>query len=562
MQPKKITIPPSDNARASALSKELNISKVLAQLLINRGIKNAASAEKFLNIKLADFSDPFLLGQMKQAVGIIQKHLKDKNKIMIFGDYDADGITSVAVLKNTFRKMGADVLHYLPHRVKEGYGLAKDILNICRENRVRLLITADCGTANLKEIGQLRSAGIEVVITDHHEPSAHGLPDASALINPKVGANAAESKDLAGVGVSFKLCQALTRDYLEEELDLVCLGTIADVVSLTGENRIIAKLGLAKLGATKKAGLKALIESSRIQNKKITSIFVSYILGPRLNASGRMDTPDLALRLLLTEDMNEAGELAKMLETLNRQRQQVEGKIIQEAESLIASEVNFKDHRVIVVGANGWHKGVLGVVASKLADKFYRPTVVLSLDDGLCRGSGRSIKNFHLFEALKDCTELLHGFGGHAHAVGLTITKENIKHFREKINQHAWKKLTFEDLLPDLDVDMELSLADIKDEVIAELELLAPHGCGNPEPLFYTRGLKLKGRPQTLARDTLKFWVTDGKKSVQAIGFGMSGLAESLLNAPSFNLVYTPRFDSWQSTTSIIFEVKDIFCEG
>jgi len=562
MQPKKITIPQSDTAQASALSRELNMSLILAQLLINRGIKTAAQAEKFLNAKLSNFTDPFLLGQMKQAVGIIQKHLKDKNKIMVFGDYDADGITSVAVLKNTFKKMGQDVLHYLPHRVKEGYGLAKNILDICRQNQVRLLITADCGTANVKEVGQLRQAGIEVVITDHHQPSGSGLPDASALINPKVNGNMPEFNDLAGVGVSFKLCQALTRDYLEDDLDLVCLGTIADVVALTGENRIIAKLGLAKLGATKKAGLRALIESSRIQNKKITSTFISYILAPRLNASGRMDTPESALRLLLTEDMAQANELAKALETLNRQRQQVESKIIQEAESMIASEVNFKDHRVIVVAAHGWHKGVLGVVASKLADRFYRPTVVISLDEDICRGSGRSIKNFHLFDALKDCAEFLYGFGGHAHAVGLSITKENIQHFRKKINQYAWEKLAFEDLLPDLGVDMELGLSDLREEVIAELELLSPHGAGNPEPLFYTRGLKLKGQPQVLARDTLKFWVTDGKKSVQAIGFGMSRMAESLLNAPSFNLVYTPRFDSWQATTSIILEAKDIFCEG
>ncbi|MDP2941856.1 MAG: DHHA1 domain-containing protein, partial [Candidatus Omnitrophota bacterium] len=303
----------------------------------------------------------------------------------------------------------------------------------------------------------------------------------------------------------------------------------------------------------------ALIENAGIQKKKFTSTFVSFILAPRINASGRMDSAEASLKLLLSQDGEEAGELAKVLEGHNRQRQKVEGKILQEAEDIINKEVNFKEHKIIVVAKDNWHCGVLGIVASKIADRFYRPAIVISSGEGLCRGSARSIRNFHLFQALVDCRGFLSSFGGHAHAAGLVITKNNIAGFRESINRIAQERLLLEDLLPGLDIDLELGLDELSEEVIRELEGLEPFGAGNPEPLFYTRGLKLKSRPQVLARETLKFWITNGTVTYQAIGFGLSPLKESLEQADSFDLVYTPRMDEWRSEAEVILEAREIF---
>ncbi|MFA5155825.1 MAG: single-stranded-DNA-specific exonuclease RecJ [Candidatus Omnitrophota bacterium] len=551
------------NAHVQAiLCKEMGISRVLAQLLVNRGISSCHEAEKFLNIKLSDLRDPYSFGDMRRAVEIIRQAAKNKDKTMVFGDYDVDGITSVALLKNTLAKIGINALHYIPHRIKEGYGLTKNILHTAKEKGVKLLITADCGTSGIQQVGELRNAGIEVIITDHHEPSGVHLPPASAMINPKIKDCSYGFRELAGVGVAYKLCQALSGSDLIDDLDIVSLGTIADVVPLKDENRVIAKFGLARLSGTRRPGLKALIETSRMRNKKMNSTFVAYILGPRINASGRMDTSDAALRLLTTLEENEAGELAKFLEKLNRDRQKIEAEILGEAFSLIEKEVNFKDHKIIVVAGEGWHQGVLGIVASKVADKFYRPTIVISLSDGLCKGSGRSIKNFHLFEALLECRELLNNFGGHSHAVGLNIHRDKLHGFKQKINDFAKETLKLEDLLPSMEIDMELALSDLTDEMVAELEMLEPFGTGNAQPLFISRNLTLKGIPQILGKDTIKFWVSDGSHTYQAIGFGKAALRESMVNSASFDLVYTPRFDTWQDSTSILLEVEDIFCRG
>ena len=430
---KKLNLPAPDTRLQDALHKELGISRILAQLLINRGISSAAEAEKFLNIKLSDLRDPYSFVDMRAAVAIVRQAAKNKDKVMVFGDYDVDGITSVALLKDTLLKLGIHALHYIPHRIKEGYGLTKNITHIAKEKGVKLLITADCGTSGIQQVKELRSAGVDVIVTDHHEPSGTMLPGASALINPKIKGCGYGFGELAGVGVAYKLCQALSGSDLCDELDIVSLGTIADVVPLKDENRVIAKFGLSRLSGTKRPGLKALIETSRIKNKKINSTFVAYILGPRINASGRMDTSDAALKLLTTLQDAEALELAKLLEKLNRDRQKIEAEILGEAFSLVDKEVNFKDHKVIVVAGEKWHQGILGIVASKVADRFYRPTIVISLSDGVCKGSGRSIKSFHLFKALLECREFLENFGGHSHAVGLNIHRDKLQGFREKI---------------------------------------------------------------------------------------------------------------------------------
>jgi len=556
---KILKIAPVNISLRDSLNRQLGISKILSQILVNRGIKTKEEAGKFLNAKLDHLLDPYTFSDMHKAVGLIKKAAKHKEKVMVFGDYDVDGITSTALLKLALSKMGLDAIYYIPHRIKEGYGLNKNILHFIQQKNVKLLITADCGVSNYEEISELRRHKIEVVVTDHHEPADTQLPPASSIINPKLKGSDYKYRDLAGVGVAYKLCQAMTNEKLFEDLDLVSLGTIADVVPLTGENRIIAKEGLARLSQTKRVGLKALMESSGIKDKRITATFVSFILGPRLNASGRMDSAEVALNLLMSEEEEEAKNFARIIEAHNRQRQKIEGKILEEAQGLIDKEINFKDHKIIVIAKEDWHPGVLGIVASKLAERFYRPTIVISLDHDLCRGSGRSIKNFHLFQALSECRDLLETFGGHAHAAGLVITKDSIDDFKKNINRLAKERLLLEDLLPSLDIDMELALSDLNEDIVAELEALEPFGTANPEPLFYTRNLRLKGQPQVLARNTLKFWVSDGDITYQAIGFGLGGFQESLVNADSFDLVYSPRIDDWQDEESVILEIKDIF---
>lgn len=557
---KILNIAPANAHLQDTFSQQLGISKITAQLLLNRGIQNISEAQEFLDAKLEHLLDPFSFSDMRLAVDFIKKSAKNKEKVMVYSDYDVDGITSLVLLKSTLSKVGADVMHYIPHRIKEGYGLSKTIAKTAKEKNIKLLITADCGTNSLSPIKELRRQRIEVIVTDHHEPGSSDTTNyASAVINPKLATSGYKYRDLAGVGVAYKLCQALSGELLHEDLDLVSLGTIADSVPLTGENRIIAKEGLTRISRTERLGLKTLMQTSGIKNKKISPDYVSFILGPRINASGRLGTAETALNLLMSQKVEEAQMLAKIMETHNRQRQKIESEILKEAQELINKEINFKEHKVMVVAKEGWHLGVLGIVAAKLADRFYRPAILISLNDGLCRGSGRSIKNFHLFNGLLECSELLDNFGGHQQAIGMVIPANNIEEFKNKINNFAKRSLRLEDLIPSLDIDMLLDLFDLNEEFIRELEKLEPFGAGNPEPLFYTRNLKLKGQPHLFSNETLKFWVTDGELTYPAIGFGMGNLKESLGAADGFDLVYTPRIDSWQGYESLLLEVKEIF---
>ncbi|MDD3274445.1 MAG: single-stranded-DNA-specific exonuclease RecJ [Candidatus Omnitrophica bacterium] len=541
------------------LVRELGISRILAQILINRRITAPDAARSFLKASLGDLSGPQLFSDMPKAVGLVRKSVDRGEKIMVFGDYDVDGITSTVLLKNTLAGIGADVAYRIPHRVKEGYGLNPETVRMAVENRVKLVITADCGIANHREIAALRRENIDVVVTDHHEPQDNSLPAASCIINPKTKHSGYPYRDLAGVGVSYRFAQALAGSLLKEDLDLVTLGTIADSVPLTGENRIMVKEGLACLPQTARAGLRVLIDKAGIGNKKFNATYVSFIIAPRLNAPGRLDHAELSLKLLSSQDAAEAAKLAEELETFNRQRQKVESKILEEAEDLINRQVNFKKDKVIVIAKEDWHQGVLGIVASKLVDRFYRPAVVISLTDNLCKGSARSIRNFHLFDALMASKDLLNSFGGHAHAAGITITRDNIDEFRKSINKLASDRLKLEDLFPTRDIDLEVPLGDLNASLCRELEGLEPFGMANPEPLFYSRNLKLKSQLRLLNRGTLKFWVTDGAFTFEAIAFGMSQLKESLIKAESFDLIYTPKIDSWRGEESIILEVKDIF---
>jgi single-stranded-DNA-specific exonuclease len=555
----KVSIPEVDPEQCRELSAALRAPEEFARVLLNRGISTADAAGRFLNPVLEDLHDPFLFTQMRGAVSAVKRAIQKQEHILVYGDYDVDGVTSLAVMMSALRSCGAKCSHFIPHRLRDGYGLNKNIVSIAKERGAGMVITVDCGTGSPEPVQALRDAGIGVVITDHHEPSGKnaGLA-AQAVINPKVPDSGYPFRDLAGVGVAYKFCQALLGGDMHDLLDIVALGTIADSVPLLGENRIIAGEGLKRILSTRRVGLKSLLESSRLKKRSPNAELVSFILGPRLNAGGRIDSAETAFQLLISDNEAQAKELAAELESLNRQRQRIESAMFEEARELISTDPGHKDRTVLVVAKEGWHLGVIGIVASKLAEQFYRPVIMISKNGGVCRGSGRSIKDFHLFESLCACGDLLDNFGGHQHAVGMSIQQENISEFRDRINRFAGKNVPVDNFIPSVEADAMIPLSAISEQLLRLLERMSPFGEGNPKPYFYTSGLRLKGGLRILSRDTLKFWVTDGTTTFQAIGFGLGGMAGDLSAAGSFGMVYHPRIDSWLGQESVILEIEEI----
>jgi single-stranded-DNA-specific exonuclease len=560
MPPKILNIAVPSPGLCASLSQSLRISPLTAQVLVNRGIHTPEQGREFLDPRLSALNDPFSFREMPLAVNFLKKAAREKLPALIFSDYDVDGVTSVAVLGAALKRMGIPVSHYIPHRVKEGYGLNAGVIGLVKRSGARLVVTADCGTNSTAIIAELRGQGVEVIVTDHHEASFSGDHPASAVLNPKVPGERYPFRELAGVAVAFKLAQAATGENLAGDLDLVALGTIADSVPLTGENRIFAKEGMARIAGTLRPGLASLIEVSGIAGRQIDTECISFMLAPRINASGRMDSAEKSLRLLMASDTEEARALAQELDQCNRLRQKTEAKMLEEAQAIIDREVNFKDHKVIVVAKEGWHAGCLGIVASKLADRFYRPAIMITLDgSGGCRGSGRSVGNFHLFAGLNHCSSLLADFGGHEHAVGMSIMPENIAEFRERLNRFAFEKLRAGDLIPSLEIDMEVRLGDLDQGFCAEMERLEPFGEGNQEPLFYSRGLSVKGQSRVMGRQALKFWVTDGSCTLPAIAFGMGPLKGSLDSSRELEIAFRPKIDRWQGRESLVLEIKEVF---
>ncbi|MEW6009117.1 MAG: single-stranded-DNA-specific exonuclease RecJ [Candidatus Omnitrophota bacterium] len=547
----------SDREVIAKLEKELGLGPLIALLLSNRKIQDIKEAEIFLKAQMCHLRTADSLKGVKEAVKRIKKAKDKKEKVFIFGDYDVDGICACALLSSTLGKLGLKTISYLPHRVEEGYGINMKALEAVRKAKAKLFISVDCGITSFKEIDKLRKFKIDSIIIDHHEPKTTGLPKANVIINPK---SQGEDffYDLTAVGLVFKLCQALLGAAADEDLDLVALGTICDVASLLGENRILVKEGLKKLDESKRAGILALKEVAGIKDKPVSVGLVGFVLGPRLNAMGRIDSALSSLRLLTTDDLDEAKLLAKSLDETNRRRQKIEEKILQEALIKIEREVNFKEHSIIVVGGIDWHPGVVGIVAAKLADKYWRPTFVLGLEKDVYRGSGRSVNNFHLFEALSECDSLLETYGGHRAAAGLTVQKDNLEKFKTHINAVAKKRVDLKDLVPILKIDAQVPLSTWQDlTVLEEVENLAPFGVGNQRPVFCSRNLFLKSTPSCVGRNTLRLWVSDGTLTVKAIGFGMADYAALLKEGSKVDLAYCVSLDTWQEPT-VQLEIKDL----
>ncbi len=549
-----------DSIIQDRLAKALSISPIIAQLLVNRNIRRVEDAEFFLNPSLLNLHDPFLMKSMAQAVARIKKAIRGKEKILVYGDYDVDGISATALLSAVLKRLKADVDTFIPSRLEDGYGLSEHNINSIHKKGVELIITVDCGITAVAEVEILSSFGIDIVITDHHAP-ANKLPDTDIILNPLQEGCSYPDKNLAGVGVAFKLASGLLGkddNWLYQQLDLVSLGTVADVVPLIGENRILVKNGLSEITHTKKAGLRALVEESYLKGKEITSYHVGYILAPRINAAGRLGKPEASLDLLLTDNPKQASELAKMLTKENRNRQKMEDVVLRQAMARIETEVDFTRQRVIVLEGENWHKGIIGIVASRIVDRFYRPTVMISMDGDEGRGSCRSIRNFNLVNALSECSDLLKRYGGHKNAAGLTIDKASLNGFKEKMNLIANERISDECLIPSIKIDTEISISSLNKDLLEDLDSLGPFGFGNPRPVFSSQNLSIRNVPQILRRSTLKMWVTDGNITAEAVGFNM---ADSLPSDPlkqRIDLAYSCDLNTYKGITSITLQIKDM----
>jgi single-stranded-DNA-specific exonuclease len=544
----------------NAISASLNISKVTAQLLVNRGIRTIEAASEFLTSSLSYCHDPFLFKGMDRAVSRIRKAITNKEKILVYGDYDVDGMTAVAVLYSALRNLGANVENYIPNRLEEGYGLNIAAMKLAHKNGFNLVITVDCGITSFKEIEYAAALNMDVIVTDHHEVIENRVPAAYAVINPMQEDCPYPFKHLAGVGIAYKLVKALydgTPFFAEDFLDLVSLGTVADVAPLIGENRILTKYGLSELNSRGHVGLKALMDVAGLDGKDISSGHIGFALGPRINAMGRTGSPMKALELLLTDDPIMAKELAQTLNTENRNRQKIEARILEEALAKVDREVNFKHHKVIVLASENWHPGVIGIVASRIADRFYRPAILISLDGKFGKGSGRSIESFHLFEYLLRCKDCLVGFGGHEAACGVTIAKDRIDEFRDMINAQAAKDVDEKVFSSKLEIDMDIPLNALSKDVIGEIEKLAPFGTDNPRPVLTSRNLIVKDGPRQIGKNGFKIWVTDDHITCEAVSFGRNNITVPVLGS-NLSLAYVPSINDWQGVQSIQLELKDI----
>jgi len=547
------------------LEEELKLSPLLAQLLINRGLTQVDEIKRFFSASLNDLAHPFLMKDIKKAAIRIIQAIYRQEKICIFGDYDVDGITGTAILKLFFDSIGANSFFYIPDRLSEGYGLNFSALREIRSAGAGLIVTVDCGISDYEEVQFARELGMEVIITDHHEVPEK-IPPAYAVINPKQKECQFPSKHLAGVGVAFYLIIIL-RKLLREEgfwtsqqppnlrdyLDLVALGTVADIAPLKGENRIFVKQGLEVLGKTTRVGLQALKRVSGIENGLLTPDLISYRLAPRINVCGRLGQANKAVKLLITKDHQEAEKIAQELDEENRKRQQIENNIFKEACQLI--EESGGNQRVLVLASSDWHPGVIGISASRLVEKYFRPTILIALEGNFGHGSARSIEAFHIYNGLKECQELLEKFGGHEYAAGLRIAKDNIPLLREKLNYLAGAILKPEDFVPKLYIDAKVNLNQINEVLIEEIQSLAPFGTDNPEPVFVSEVLSVNS-PQIVGNGHLKLRLGNHLIDVEAIGFGMGQLLPE--SGSQVRVVFIPEINQWQGVRNLRIKLKDI----
>lgn len=557
----------SPSPRASQLAQETGITLLQAQLLLNRGISDSAAATSFLKPRLNNLLDPMLLKDMDTGVEMIVRAIKEQESILIYGDYDADGVTATALLLNFFSSLDIPVSFYIPNRLTEGYGLNRAAVEKISKDGVGLMITVDCGIANRKEIELATRGGMKVVVTDHHQVPEDFEPICPA-INPHRPDSSFPFKNLAGVGLAFFLAIAVRTALreggwfkdrpepdLRQYLDLAALGTMADMVPLRDQNRILVKSAIDWMKISPRPGIKAIHGIGAQDTSRITPYDLAFRLAPRLNAPGRLGHAEMGIHLLTTDDTSIARDLARQLNTMNGQRQAIEQRILQEIEKIIMSMEDLEHRRTLVLSGNGWHRGVLGIVASRLVDKFHRPTLVSSIENGMAVGSGRSIDGFNLHKALSRLGHLFERFGGHYHAVGFALDAANFQVLAKELESLARETLREDDLIPTVEIDGELTISDLTLETMNQVESLSPFGAGNPEPIFYTDSLEVMDS-WVVGKRHLKLKVKQGSSVMEAIGFGLS--ERHPLQGEVIKMVFTPMRDQWQGYERIQLRIIDL----
>ncbi|VBB06043.1 bacterial recj exonuclease [Lucifera butyrica] len=544
------------------LAAALEISPVVAQILINRGIADEPAAKRFLFAGMEELGDPFQLKDVRKAVERIAAAMARQEKITVYGDYDVDGISASALLYQVLRRLGANVEYYIPERQSEGYGLNEGALEHLQQTGTGLVITVDCGISGNAEVRAV-AGRLDIIITDHHQPPPE-LPPAYAVINPKQKDCPYPEKNLAGVGVAFKLCQALWQFFygqgaiLADYFDLVALGTVADIVPLTGENRILVRVGIEQLKSSPNTGLKALLTVCDLRPDQLDAGKIGFVLAPRLNAAGRLQHAAVGVELLITENTTKALELAHNLNEENGKRQTIEKEILQQAESLLSKQ-DMEQEKVIVLAGENWHPGVIGIVASRLVDKYYRPVVMISSKEGIGKGSCRSIPAFDMVAALEQCRDLLLQFGGHRQAAGLSVEASNIQALHDRLNAIAQQSLSEADYVPVLHIDALLTLPEINNAFIEQLACLAPYGMGNPGPVFACNHLVLAGI-RKIGQDGkhLKLQVRTAGTAGEAVAWNMGEAAEGFCLNEKINLAFIPEINEWQGQSNIQLCARDI----
>ncbi|MFT0799943.1 single-stranded-DNA-specific exonuclease RecJ [Bacillus swezeyi] len=546
-----------DKEKVEQLAEQLGITPLAASLLTMRGYDTAGKATSFLYGKDAVFHDPYLLKDMEKAVRRIKQAISEDEQIMIYGDYDADGVTSTTVLLQILKKYAAQVDFYIPDRFKEGYGPNEAAFRQIKEEGYSLIVTVDTGIAAVHEAEVAKELGIDLIITDHHEPGPV-LPDAYAIIHPKQPGCSYPFKELAGVGVAFKLAHALNTDIPEDLLDLCAIGTIADLVPLHDENRLMAKLGMVQFRKTNRPGLRALTKIAGAEIQSANEETIGFQIAPRINAVGRIDQADPAVHLLNTEDDMEAEELAEEINALNKERQKIVNEMTEEAVQMV--EEQDLDQPVIVAARPGWNPGVVGIVASKLVERYYRPAIVLGIDEekGIAKGSARSIKGFDLFQNLSECRDILPHFGGHPMAAGMTLSQDDVSSLRERINRQAEAVLTAEDFIPVQEVDLCCRLEEITVDSIAEMNMLAPFGTGNPKPFVLVSDVKIdEARRIGANKNHLKLLLADGESKLDCIGFYKGDIEEGIAPGANISLVGELSINEWNNRKKPQLMIKD-----
>ncbi len=567
-------IPPADE-RAEQLAQSLKISPLVAQVLINRGVTEVGAGSVFLRPKLTELIRPARMPGIEPAVARLRDAIEKKEKITIYGDYDVDGITGVSILWELLTLLGAQVDYYIPHRIDEGYGLNSDAVRSLAEAGTRVLVTVDCGVAAFAAADLARQLGLDLIITDHHQPGP-ALPNAAAIVHPALEASY-PNQESAGALVAYKLGWAIAevfsggsrleprlRQFMLDATSLAAIGTIADVVDLCGENRVLTKFGLQALHETRLCGLQALIETSGIRSQGMDSCSIGFRLAPVLNAAGRMGHARLAVELLTSTSEMRAAQIAQYLKEQNVQRQQCERKMLKHAcEIVVERGLNHPDRRSIVLANEGWHTGVLGIVASRLVDKFFRPAIMINAsptENGTAQGSARSVPGFCMLSAIQACASHLTSFGGHKMAAGLTISPEKIEPFAADFEAYAASNLREEDVVARLDIDAEAPLRQFTRDAVSQLRMLGPFGEGNPTPLFATRGVRLIAAPRRVGstNDHLQFAITDNTATVRCVGFRMGHLEKRLLDHEFFNIAYEAQLNRYNGNTNVEFIAVDI----